>query len=66
MVAGVMISTDGGATWHPVTTMSAGGHLRNLGLFVDCSMAADETTIETRAVDDAATCRNRDRASQST
>ena len=36
-VAGVMISTDDGATWHPVTRMSAREHFRDLEIFVDCS-----------------------------
>ena len=32
---GVEVSTDGGSTWHPVTTMSAGRHERDLELHLD-------------------------------
>ena len=35
VVAGVEVSTDGGSTWHPVTTMSAREHVGHLELFVD-------------------------------
>ena len=51
VVAGVEISTDGGSTWHPVTTMSAA----NTSVTWSYSWIAHgypTTTIETRAVDD--------------
>ena len=32
VVAGVEVSTNGGSTWHPVTTMSAPQHQRDLEL----------------------------------
>src|SRR5258708_4188210 len=51
VVAGVEVSTDGGATWHPVTTMSAA----NTSVTWSYSWIAHgnpSTTIESRAVDD--------------
>ena len=51
VVAGVEISTDGGTTWHPVTTMSA----PNTSVTWSYSWIAHgspTTTIKTRAVDD--------------
>ena len=51
VVAGVEISTDGGSTWHPVTTMSAA----NTSVTWSYSWIAHgypTTTIKTRAVDD--------------
>ena len=51
VVAGVEVSTDGGATWHPVTTMSAA----STSVTWSYSWVAHgnpTTTIKTRAVDD--------------
>ncbi|MBO0884809.1 MAG: hypothetical protein J2P17_31660, partial [Mycobacterium sp.] len=51
VVAGVEVSTDGGNTWHPVTTMSAA----NTSVTWSYSWIAHgypTTTIKTRAVDD--------------
>ena len=51
VVAGVEVSTDGGTTWHPVTTMSAA----NTTVTWSYSWIAHgnpTTTIESRAVDD--------------
>ena len=51
VVAGVEVSTDGGTTWHPVTTMSAA----NTSVTWSYSWVAHgnpSTTIESRAVDD--------------
>ena len=51
VVAGVEVSTDGGATWHPATTMSAA----NTSVTWSYSWVAHgnpTTTIESRAVDD--------------
>ena len=51
VVAGVEVSTNGGATWHPVTTMSA----PNTSVTWSYSWIAHgnpTTTIESRAVDD--------------
>ena len=51
VVAGVEVSTDGGSTWHPVTTMSAA----NTSVTWSYSWIAHgnpTTTIKTRAVDD--------------
>ena len=51
IVAGVEVSTDGGTTWHPVTTMSAA----NTSVTWSYSWVAHgnpTTTIESRAVDD--------------
>jgi hypothetical protein len=53
VVAGVEVSTDGGTTWHPVTTMSAA----NTSVTWSYSWVAHgnpttTTTIESRAVDD--------------
>jgi hypothetical protein len=51
VVAGVEVSTDGAATWHPVTTMSA----PNTSVTWSYSWVAHgnpTTTIESRAVDD--------------
>jgi Domain of unknown function (DUF4082)/Fibronectin type III domain/Bacterial Ig domain len=51
VVAGVEVSTDGGATWHPVTTMSAA----NASVTWSYSWVAHgnpTATIESRAVDD--------------
>jgi hypothetical protein len=51
VVAGVEVSTDGGSTWHPVTTMSAA----NSSVTWSYSWIAHgypTTTIKARAVDD--------------
>jgi hypothetical protein len=51
VIAGVEISTDGGTTWHPVTTLSA----PNTTVTWSYNWAAHgspSTTIETRATDD--------------
>jgi hypothetical protein len=51
VVAGVEVSTDGGTTWHPVTTMSAA----NTSVTWSYSWVAHgspSATIKTRAVDD--------------
>jgi len=57
MVAGVEISTNGGATWHPATTMSAA----NTSVTWSYSWAAHgnpTTTIQSRAVDDSGNLEN--------
>ena len=50
-VAGVVISTDGGATWHPVTKMSAGSKSVTWS-YSWIAHGSHATRIETRAVDD--------------
>jgi Domain of unknown function (DUF4082)/Bacterial Ig domain/Bacterial Ig-like domain len=51
VVAGVEVSTDGGTTWHPVTTMSAAG--TNVTWSYTWSVAgAGQVTILSRATDD--------------
>ncbi len=50
-IAGVVISTDGGATWHPVTKMSAGSTSVTWS-YSWIAHGSHATTIETRAVDD--------------
>jgi hypothetical protein len=51
VVAGVEISTDGGATWHPVTTMSAADTAVTWS-YNWIAHGNPLATIETRAVDD--------------
>ena len=51
VVAGVEVSTDGGSTWHPVTTMSAADTSVNWS-YSWIAHGSPTTTIETRAVDD--------------
>ena len=51
VVAGVEISTDGGATWHPVTTMSA-ANTSVTWSYTWIAHGDPSTTIETRATDD--------------
>ena len=50
-IAGVVISTDGGATWHPVTKMSA-GRTSVTWRYSWIAHGSHATTIETRAVGD--------------
>ena len=51
VVAGVEVSTDGGSTWHPVTTMSPDSS--NVTWSYTWSAAGDgQVTIESRATDD--------------
>ena len=56
-IAGVVISTDGGATWHPVTKMSAGGTSITWS-YSWTARGSHTTTIETRAVDDSGNLEN--------
>jgi len=51
VVAGVEISTDGGSTWHPVTTMSAAATMVNW-TYTWAVTGTGEVTVETRATDD--------------
>ena len=51
VVAGVEISTDGGSTWHPVTTMSA-PNTSVTWSYAWIAHGNPATTIESRAVDD--------------
>ena len=51
VVAGVEISTDGGSTWHPVTTMSAAATTVNW-TYTWAVTGAGQVTVETRATDD--------------
>ena len=51
MVAGVEVSTDGGTTWHPVTTMSAPNTAVTWG-YSWIAHGNPTTTIKSRAVDD--------------
>ena len=51
VVAGVEISTDGGSTWHPVTTMSAADTSVTWS-YSWIAHGSPSATIETRAVDD--------------
>ena len=51
VVAGVEISTDGGTTWHPVTTMSA-ANTSVTWSYTWIAHGDPSTTIETRATDD--------------
>ena len=53
VVAGVEISTDTGATWHPVTTMSAASTSVTWSYAWPSAAGAPTTKIETRATDDA-------------
>jgi hypothetical protein len=53
VVAGVEISTDGGTTWHPVTTMSAAATSVTWS-YTWIAHGNPATTIETRATDDSA------------
>ena len=51
MVAGVEVSTDGGSTWHPVTTMSSAG--TSVTWSYTWSAAGNgPVTLESRATDD--------------
>ena len=51
VVAGVEMSTDGGTTWHPVTTMSA-ANTSVTWSYTWIAHGDPSTTIETRATDD--------------
>ena len=51
VVAGVEISTDGGTTWHPVTTMSA-ANTSVTWSYTWIAHGSPTATIETRATDD--------------
>ena len=51
VVAGVEVSTDGGTTWHPATTMSAPGTTVTWS-YSWIAHGNPTTTIESRAVDD--------------
>ena len=51
VVSGVEVSTDGGGTWHPVTTMSAAGTSVTWS-YSWIAHGSPTTEIETRAVDD--------------
>jgi hypothetical protein len=51
VVAGLEISTDGGSTWHPVTTMSAAATTVNW-TYDWAVTGAGQVTVETRATDD--------------
>ena len=51
VVAGVEVSTDGGTTWHPVTTMSAPDTTVTWS-YSWIAHGSPTTTIESRAVDD--------------
>ena len=51
VVAGVEVSTDGGTTWHPVTTMSAAGTSVTWS-YSWVAHGSPTATIESRAVDD--------------
>ena len=56
-IAGVVISTNGGATWHPVTKMSA-GRTAVTWSYSWKAHGSHATTIETRAVDDSGNLEN--------
>ena len=51
VVAGVEVSTDGGTTWHPVTTMSTPSTSVTWS-YTSVANRSPSTTIESRAVDD--------------
>src|SRR5215468_2729035 len=51
VVAGVEVSTDGGSTWHPVTTMSA-ANTSVTWTYSWVAHGSPTATIKTRAVDD--------------
>ena len=51
VVAGVEVSTDGGSTWHPVTTMSAAATSVNWS-YTWSAAGSGPVTIESRATDD--------------
>ena len=51
VVAGVEVSTDGGQSWHPVTTMSAASTSVTWS-YTWSALGAGNVTIETRATDD--------------
>ena len=51
VVAGVEVSTDGGSTWHPVTTMSAAATSVNWS-YTWSAAGNGPVTIESRATDD--------------
>ena len=51
VVAGVEVSTDGGSTWHPVTTMSAAGTSVTWS-YTWSAAGSGPVTIESRATDD--------------
>jgi len=51
VVAGVEISTDGGSTWHPVTTMSPAATTVNW-TYTWAATGGGLVTVETRATDD--------------
>ncbi|HCU92568.1 MAG TPA: hypothetical protein DHU96_07405 [Actinobacteria bacterium] len=51
VVAGIEVSTDGGSTWHPVTTMSAAATSVNWS-YTWSAAGSGTVTIESRATDD--------------
>jgi hypothetical protein len=51
VVAGVEVSTDGGSTWHPVTTMSAAATTVNWS-YTWSAAGSGPVTIKSRATDD--------------
>jgi N,N-dimethylformamidase beta subunit-like, C-terminal/Domain of unknown function (DUF4082)/Bacterial Ig-like domain/Bacterial Ig domain len=51
VVAGVEVSTDGGSTWHPVTTMSAASASVTWS-YTWSAAGSGQVTIESRATDD--------------
>jgi methionine-rich copper-binding protein CopC len=51
VVAGVEVSTDGGSTWHPVTTMSAAATTVNWS-YTWSAAGSGAVTIKSRATDD--------------
>jgi len=51
VVAGVEVSTDGGSTWHPVTTMSAAAASVNWS-YTWSAAGSGSVTIKSRATDD--------------
>jgi methionine-rich copper-binding protein CopC len=57
VVAGVEVSTDGGSTWHPVTTMSAAATSVNWS-YTWPTAGSGPITIESRATDDSGNSEN--------
>ena len=51
MVAGVEVSTDGGSTWHPVTTMSPAATSVTWS-YTWSAAGSGPVTLESRATDD--------------
>ena len=66
VVAGVEVSTDGGTTWHPATTMSAPNTSVDLELFVDRARQPDDRRSSPGRSTTAATSRSPDQGSRST